>query len=92
MSGLVFHLDMLDKLQKRVCKTVGPSRAASLEHFVHCRNVVNLSLFYRYYFGRCSSKLAPLFPLPYSRLRSTRYSNRLHDFSATIPRFPSSDS
>ena len=25
-----------------------------------------LSLFYRYYFGRCSSELAKLLPLPYS--------------------------
>ena len=41
---------------------------------------------YRYYFGRCSSELAQLDPLPYSRGRSTRYSDRLHDFSVTIPR------
>ena len=45
-----------------------------------------LSLFYRYYFGRCSSELAQLVPLPYSRGRSTHYSDRLHDFSVTIPR------
>ena len=32
------------------------------------------------------SKLAQLVPLPYSRGRSTRYSDRLHDFSVTIPR------
>ena len=41
---------------------------------------------YRYYFGRCSSELAQLDPLPYSRGRSTCYSDRLHDFSVTIPR------
>ena len=41
---------------------------------------------YRYYFGRCSSELVPLVPLPYSQGRSTRYSNRLHDFSVTISR------
>ena len=46
----------------------------------------NLSRFYRYYFGRCSSELAILFPLPYSWGRSTRYSDRLHDFSVTISR------
>ena len=34
----------------------------------------------------CSSELAQLVPLPYSRGRSTRYSDRLHDFSVTIPR------
>ena len=40
-----------------------------------------------YYFGRCcSSELAQLVPLPYSRGRSTCYSDGLHDFSVTIPR------
>ena len=58
-----------------------------LEPFLaHRRNVASLSLFYRYHFGRCSSELAQLVPLPYSRGRSTRYSDRLHDFSVTIPR------
>ena len=80
------YLELLDKLQKRICRTVGPSLAASLEPLAHCRNVASLSLFYRYYFGRCSSELAQLVPLPYSRGRSTRYSDRLHDFSVTIPR------
>ena len=80
------YLELLDKLQKRICRTVGPSLAASLEPLAHRRNVANLSLFYRYYFGRCSSELAQLVPLPYSRGRSTRYSDRLHDFSVTIPR------
>ena len=52
----------------------------------HRQNVACLRLFYRYYFGRCSSELAQLAPLPFSRGRSTCYSDRLHDFSVTIPR------
>ena len=80
------YLELLDKLQKRICRSVGPSLAASLEPLAHHRNVASLSLFYRYYFGRCSSELAQLVPLPYSPGRSTRYSDRLHDFSVTIPR------
>ena len=68
------------------CRTVGPSLAASLEPLTHRQNVASSSLFYRYYFGRCSSELAQLVPLPFSRRRSTRYSNRLHDFFVTIPR------
>ena len=80
------YLELLDKLQKRLCRTIGPSLAASLEPLAHHRNVASLSLFYRYYFGRCSSELAQLVPLPFSRGRSTRYSDRLHDFSVTIPR------
>ena len=60
------YLELLDKLQKRMCRTVGPSLAASLEPLTHRRNVASLSLFYRYYFGRCSSELAQLVPLPFS--------------------------
>ena len=48
---------------------VGTRLAASLEPLAHCPSVASLSLFYRYYFGRCSSKLAQLVPLPYSRGR-----------------------
>ena len=80
------YLDLLDKLQKRICRIVGPSLAASLEPLAHRRNVASLSLFYRYYFVRCFSELVQLVPLPFSRRRSTCYSERLHDFSVTIPR------
>ena len=80
------YLELLNKLQKRICRTVGPSLATSLEPLAHRRNVATLRLFYKYYFGRCSSELAQLFPLPYSRGRSSRYSDKLHDFSVTISR------
>ena len=80
------YLELLDKLQKRICRIVGPSLTASLEPLAHCQNVASLSLFYRYYFGRCSLELAELVPLPFSRERSTHYSDRLHDFSVTIPK------
>ena len=60
------YLELLDKLQKQICRTVGPSLASSLEPLGHRRNVANLSLFYRYYFGRCSSEVAQLVPLPCS--------------------------
>ena len=45
-------LELLDKLQKKICKTVSPSLAASLELLAHHQNIASLSLFYRYYFGR----------------------------------------
>ena len=57
------RLVLLDKLQKRICRTVGLSLAASLEPLAHRRIVASLSFFYRYYFGRCSSELAQLVPL-----------------------------
>ena len=86
VGALSCYLTFLNKLQKRICRTVGPSLVASLEPLGHHRNVASLSLFYRYYFGLCSYELAQLVRLPYSRGRSTRYSDRLHDFSVTIPR------
>ena len=79
-------LVMLEKLQKQICGTVGPSLAASLEPLAHCQNTASLGILCKYYFGRCSSELAQLIPLPYSWGRSTHYSDSLHDFSGNIPR------
>ena len=45
------YLELLDKLQKRICKTVGPSIAASLEPLMHHQNMASLILFYRYFGG-----------------------------------------
>ena len=81
------YLKMLDKLQKRVCRTVGTSLAVSFEPLAHRPNSASLSLFYRYCFGRCALyclELAELVPLAYFHGRSTCYSDRFHDFSATI--------
>ena len=80
------YLELLEKLQKRICRAVGLSLAGSLEPLVSRQNVACLSLFYRYFFGRFSSGLAQLVPLPYSRGRSTHYSDTFHDFSVSIPR------
>ena len=52
------YVELLDKLQKQICRTVGPSLAASLEPLAHLQNVASSSLLSRYYFGRCSSELA----------------------------------
>ena len=47
-----YCLELSEKLQKRICRTVGSSSAASLEPLAHCRNVASVSLFYIY---RCLS-------------------------------------
>ena len=60
------YLELVDKLQKQTCRTVGSSLAASLEPLADRRNVVSLSHFYRYNFGRCSSELVELVTLPFS--------------------------
>ena len=77
--ALSCYLEMLVKLMKQVCRTVGPTLGASLEPLGHWRNVASSSLFYRYYFGRCSYELAELVLLPYFYGRSTHDSDRSHD-------------
>ena len=78
-------LHMIDKLQKKICTTVAPSLTGNIDSFVYSWNKTRLSLFYKFYFGRCSYDLAELVLLPHSNGRSTLYYNRLHDFSFTIP-------
>ena len=51
------YLELLVKLQKRICRTIGLSLAASPEPLAHRRTVASSSLFYRYYLDRCSSQL-----------------------------------
>ena len=43
---------------------VGPSLTASLETLANCQNIASINVFWRYYFGRYSSELAQLVPLP----------------------------
>ena len=72
---------------------IGLSLAASLEPLARIVEMwpgAYISLLYRYLpntlvDGRCSSELAQLVPLPFYRGKSTRYSDRLHDFSVAIP-------
>ena len=79
------YLDMFDRLQKRLCRTVCPSLVADLENLAHHPNVASLSLFYRHYFGRCLSELAEKVQLPHSDGTSIRYSYTFHSYSVTIP-------
>ena len=52
------YLELLDMLQRPICRTVGSLLLA------HRRNIANLGLFYWYYFSRCSSELAQLVLIP----------------------------
>ena len=63
----ICYLELLDELQKWICRNVVPALAASLGVLAHCQNVTSLSLFYSYYFGRCSSELTQLVPPPFSQ-------------------------
>ena len=81
-----YYLKLLDKLQKRICRTISLSLATSLEPLDHRRNVAGLSLFNRYYIITYSSELTELVSFVHSRGRSTGYSDRLHGFSVSILR------
>ena len=52
------YLELLDKLQKQIHRSVGHSLAISLESLAHRRIVASSSLFYRYCCGRCLFELA----------------------------------
>ena len=41
-GALSYYLELLDKLQKQICRTLDPSLAASLELLAHGRNVASL--------------------------------------------------
>ena len=76
------YLELLDKLQKRICRTVSLHLLPlwTIGSLLKCR-----SLYHRHYFGRSLSELAELAPLPYFQGRSTCYSDKVHNFSVTIP-------
>ena len=80
------YLEFLEKLQKRICRTLGPSLTATVEPLTHRRNVACLTLLYSHNFHRPSSELAQLVLLPYFRGTRTRYSDIFYYFSVTSPR------
>ena len=80
------YLEFLEKLQKRICRTLGPSLTATVEPLTHRRNVACLTLLYSHNFHRPSSELAQLVLLPYFRGTRTRYSDIFYYFSVTTPR------
>ena len=55
------YLNLLDMLQKPVCRTFGSILAASLELLAHHQDIASFSLHCRYYLGRCSSELTSWF-------------------------------
>ena len=83
MYGVLFHiwggtprfqgLDLLDRVQKRVVNLVGSELSAGLHALSHRRDVASLCLFYKYYYGKCSSELSDLVPPKRVTVRSTRF-------------------
>ena len=86
-SALTWFLDMLDKLQKWICRTVGPSLTASLEPLALLRNAA--SLVHSIGITSIDVHLHQLnwFLFPHSRGRSTCYDGRSRDISLTVSRY-----
>ena len=71
------YLEMLDRLQKWVCRTVSPV-AAILEHSAQCQNIASLNVFSTAItLVDLHLNVTELVSIPYSRGRCTYYSDRL---------------
>ena len=80
------HLSFLDRVQHRMKKLVGSTLYDTLQPLSQRRDVASLSLFYRYFFGRCSDSLhSSMFP-NFVASRSTRRVNSLHSLCVQVPR------
>ena len=71
-------LDLLDRVQKRVVNLVGSGLSSDFQALSHRRDVASLSLFYKYYYGKCSTELADLVRPKCVTVRSTRFSEQMH--------------
>lgn len=54
-----FHIEVLDKSQRRVCNVINPHLGSRLQSLSHRRDVASLYLFYKYFHGNCSRELFP---------------------------------
>ena len=79
-------LDFVDRIQSPALKLIGDDRVPSSNTALgHRRNVSCIVVFYKYYFGKCSSGLSELIRPPQVLARNTRLSGRCHAFTvATI--------
>ena len=76
---------LLDRVESKAIRLINdPSLTSSLDSLSLRRKVASLSLFYRYYFGRCSLELASCIPPPLERPRNTRQASNAHRYSVSI--------
>ena len=75
-------LNFVDRIQSRALKLKGDDRvASSITSLGHRRKISCIVLFYKYYFGNCSSGLSDLIPPPQVFASNTRLSGRSHAFT-----------
>ena len=85
-AGAPAHiLNLLDRIQNRVCNMIGPHLSMKLQPLSHRRNVASLSLFYKYFHGHCSTELESLVPSRKVFPCDTRLAARAHPFTVEEP-------
>ena len=77
-----YFLASLDTIQKRAIRLIDDS--ALTDSLAHRRNVSALSLYYRYYHGRCYDELKSVIPPKACFARSTRFADSQHSFAIKL--------
>lgn len=76
------YLMLIDRIQRRAIRLIGDSRITNkLDSLEHRRNVGALTLFYRYFHGRCSAEISSLMPPIRVQARATRQATNSHQFT-----------
>ena len=74
-------LGLLDSIQKRAVRLIGdPELTNNLESLEHRRRVCDLTLFYRYFHGKCSADIASSIPPRAVYGRNTRRTTTSHPY------------
>ena len=80
-----YSLASLDTIQKRAIRLIDHSALTdSLDSLAQRRNVSALSLYYRYYHGRCSDELKSIIPPKACFARSTCFADSQHSFPVKL--------
>ena len=78
-------LGLLDSIQKRAVRLIGdPELTNNLESLEHRRRVCDLTLFYRYFHGKCSADIASLNPPRVVYGRNTRRTTTSHAYVVQV--------
>ena len=80
------HLQLLDRVEKRAKNLIGQPLANELLPLSVRRDVASLSLFFMYYFGKCSSALSESVPNPEVFSRNSRRANFLTCYHVSVER------
>nr|CAI5838132.1 unnamed protein product [Callosobruchus analis] len=79
-------LKLLDSIQNRAVKLIDTDNLTKdLQSLDHRRRVAGLSLFYRFYHGRCSSELSQIITPKTVRTRNTRDALHAHPYQVEVP-------